>query len=238
MVTLRLTLLMLAGVSVFAQPRLHRDPGGRFSVPIPTGWTATPAGESVVLTAGGAYTLITVIEGGGAEPRRVAQFTDQFGRQWTEYKRIQTGAATLGGRTGAFALYSGKNPKGVDAIVKAISAPAGSAAHVVVFSCPVAEWDQRKAAMETIERGFAFGAGGPRRQRRQRRGLRQEFRRRRFPPPSAGRPSNSGSADRRACAAQRVQGGGASWRDGAGVDGKFHGGQVGAGDVQRHLQIR
>jgi hypothetical protein len=160
MVTLRLTVLILAGLSAYAQPRTHRDPGGRFSVPIPAGWTATPAGESVVLTAGGAYALVTVIEGGGAEPRRVAQFTDQFGRQWPQYKRIQTGTTTLGGRSGAFALYSGTNPKGVDAIVKAISAPAGAAAHLVIFSCPVAEWEQRKPAMETIERGFAFGAGG------------------------------------------------------------------------------
>lgn len=153
--TLRLTFWMLAAVSVFAQPRTYRDPGGRFTVPIPTGWTATPAGESVMLTAGGAYTLVTVVDS-----RRVAEFTDQFGRQWSQYKRIQTGAATLGGRNGAFALYSGTNPKGVDAMVKALSAPSGNTAHLVVFSCPVAEWEQKKAAMETIERGFAFGAGG------------------------------------------------------------------------------
>jgi hypothetical protein len=115
----------------------------------------------MLTSGGGAYGMVAFIELGAAQQQRVAAFTDQFGRQWTGYQRMQTGAATLGGRNGAFALYSGKNPKGVDAIVKAISAPNGNDAYVLLFSCPVAEWEQRKADISAIEKGFAFGAGTP-----------------------------------------------------------------------------
>ena len=157
-----LLLLSAAAATLAAQSRVYRDPSGHFSVPIPAGWTATPNGGSLILSSGGgAYAMIAFIESGGAQQQRVAAFTDQFGRQWTGYKRMQTGAARLGGREGAFALYTGRNPKGVDAIVKALSAPNGNDAYVLVFSSPVAEWESKKQAMEAIERGFAFGAGRP-----------------------------------------------------------------------------
>lgn len=154
-------MLPLVGM-LAAQPRPYRDPNGRFSLPVPAGWTATPSGDALMLTtSGGAYGMVAVIAQGAAQQQRVAAFTDQFGRQWTGYRRLQSGAAKLGGRDGAFVVYSGTNPKGVDAVVKALSAPAGNDALVLLFSCPTAEWERRKPEMESIERGFSFGGGAP-----------------------------------------------------------------------------
>ena len=77
--------------------RVYRDPGGRYSFPVPQGWTATPNGPALMLVSGDSYGLVMVIEGGAADPSRVAQYTDQFGRQWQAYQRLQNGNATLGG---------------------------------------------------------------------------------------------------------------------------------------------
>ncbi|MCX6627841.1 MAG: hypothetical protein NTW28_09455 [Candidatus Solibacter sp.] len=152
-----LCVVFCAGLVVAQQTRTYRDPAGRFSVPVPPGWTAAAAGEMTMLTSGATYGLVGVVEGGGADPRRVANFTDQFGRQWQQYKRLQNGNARLGGSNGAFALYSGVNPKGVEAVVKALSAPSGTAAYVLIFSCPLTGWESKKPGMDAIERGFAFG---------------------------------------------------------------------------------
>jgi hypothetical protein len=162
MVGLRVVCLMAATVVAGAQTRSFRDPQGRFSVAVPPGWNASANGDAVMLTtSGGAYGMVVVIPMGAAQQNRVAEFTDQFGRQWSAYQRVSTGAAKLGGRDGAYALYTGKNPKGVDAVVKAVSAPLGNDAVVVVIACPVGEWEQRKAAVEAIERGMTFGAAVP-----------------------------------------------------------------------------
>lgn len=152
--------VLLTALLLAAQPRPYRDPAGRYSFTVPANWTASPAGEMLTLRSGDSYALVAIIEGGGADPPRVAQFADQFGRQWKQYKRLQSGPAKLGGRDGAFAIYSGVNPAGVDAIVKAISAPNGTAAYLLLFSCPMNEWEAKKAPMEGIERSFVMGSAG------------------------------------------------------------------------------
>jgi hypothetical protein len=166
-----------------AQNQVYRDPGGRFSVPVPAGWTATPAGEMLQLKSGDAYAIVIVLEGGGEDPRRVARFTDDFGQRWQGYKRLNTGTLRVGNVDGAYAIYSGTNPKGVDAVVKAVSAPLGSSAVIVIASCPVAQWSAKQAAIEGIVTRFTVGRESP---------PQQPAQRDTFAPPPGG--NNGGSA--------------------------------------------
>ena len=154
---IQLFVSFLAIAFVLLASDVYRDPQARFSAALPTGWTSGTAGGMTRFVSGNAYALIHIVEGGAADPRRVAQFTDQFGQQWRDYRRLQNGKAQLGAIPGAFAIYSGTNPKGVDAIVKAVSAPFGNDAIVILSSCPVAEWTAKKQNIESIERGFQAG---------------------------------------------------------------------------------
>lgn len=154
---IQLFVSFLAIAFVLLASDVYRDPQGRFSAALPTGWTSGTAGGMTRFVSGNAYSLIHMVEGGAADPRRVAQFTDQFGKQWRDYRRLQNGKAQLGAISGTFAIYSGTNPKGVDAIVKAVSAPFGNDAIVILSSCPVEEWTAKKQDIESIERGLQAG---------------------------------------------------------------------------------
>jgi len=140
---------------------VYRDPQGRFSLDVPSGWSGGAAGGMTRFVSGNAYTLIHFIDGGAADPRRVVQFTEQFGQQWRNYRRVQNGNAQLGGLRGGFAIYSGTNPKGVEAIVKAVSVPLGQDAIVVLSSCPTSEWFAKKQDIESFERSFSASSRAP-----------------------------------------------------------------------------
>jgi len=155
------TLIGFAGV-LFAQTQTYRDPAGRFSIPVPPGWTVKPLGEMLQLQSGNAYTLVTVIPGGGDDPHRIARFTDDFGKQWKAYERKKTGLMQVGGTEGAYAIYTGVNARGVDSLVKALSVPLGSSAVVVLTYCPMAEWESKRQVVEgALESGFMVGRGSP-----------------------------------------------------------------------------
>jgi hypothetical protein len=150
-------LLAIAGV-LFAQSA-YRDPDGRFSLTVPAGWTVSNQQGMVQLRSGNSYTLVTVLDGGGDDPHRIARFTDEFGKEWRSYRRMKTGFVPIGGTDFAYAIYTGVNARGVEALVKAISAPLGSSAIVVLTFCPVEEWPGKRAAVEDIIEGkFSLGS--------------------------------------------------------------------------------
>ena len=153
-----ITFIAITFIAISFAAGTYNDPRGRYSVALPAGWTPGASGGITTFVSGNAYSLVQIVEGGAADPGRVAQVTDQFGRQWRDYRRLQNGAARLGGINGAFAIFAGTNPKGVDAIVRAISAPLGNDAIVILSSCPVAEWSGKKADIDAIERGFSARA--------------------------------------------------------------------------------
>jgi hypothetical protein len=154
--------LLVATVASQALGAEYRDPGGRFSIDLPQGWSSSPSPNGTYFVAGNAYALATVVANGGANPSQVAAFTDQFGKQWSNYRRLQSGNATVAGQAGAFAVYAGTPPKGGDAVLKALSTPVGNDALVLLFSAPASEWAGRKTAFEQMERGLRLGrpAGG------------------------------------------------------------------------------
>jgi hypothetical protein len=156
--SIKLPVCYFAFIAISFAAGAYRDARGRFSATLPAGWTSGEAGGMTRFVSGNAYTLVQFIAGGAADPRRVTQFTAQFGQQWRDYRRLQNGKAQLSGVEGAFAIYAGTNPKGVDAIVRAISAPFGNDAILILSSCPVAEWSAKKMDIEAIERGFSARA--------------------------------------------------------------------------------
>ena len=133
----------------------YRDPGGRFSIDLPQGWSSSPSPNGIYFISGNAYALATFVPSGG-----VNAFTDQFGKQWSNYRRLQTGEAMVAGKPGTFAVYAGTPPKGGDSVMKAISTQAGNDALVLIFSAPAAEWGARKSAFEQMERGLRVGGNG------------------------------------------------------------------------------
>jgi hypothetical protein len=49
-----LAVALIIGVTALAQTRTYRDPAGRYALPVPAGWTATPNGSTLLLTSGDA----------------------------------------------------------------------------------------------------------------------------------------------------------------------------------------
>lgn len=158
----RNTLPIFAAGLVFAlagalSAEVYNNQAGQYSIEVPNGWTAMPQGENVYVSSGkSAYALVLIITGGGAQPSRVAQVTDQFGQQWREYKRTNDGPVTLDGVGGRYAIYYGFNPIGVRAVVRAVSAPRGADAIVYIFSCPAQEGNQWMPVAQAMEASLRF----------------------------------------------------------------------------------
>lgn len=148
-------LCFLSGLS-FGE--VYRDPGGRFTVEVPPGWTSKSESGVAFLSGGSLSVVISVVVGGGANPALVERLIDQFQKQWGNPRITGVGPHTASGAPGFWTMYEGNDPKWGRYVLRAVSATAGNDAVLLSFACAASEWPKRKAEAEAIESSLVMGA--------------------------------------------------------------------------------
>jgi hypothetical protein len=154
--------LWAAGVCGFSQTTgsPYRDRQGRFSLNVPNGWTATPFPGFVQIEHGNAVASVIVNDGAQDPEALLASLSKQMEGQWKDFKKIQRAASTLGRGPAVFGVFAGLNPRGVDSLVKIVTATEGRNSFAIVMSSPTAEFMANKVGFDAIELSFSIG-GAP-----------------------------------------------------------------------------
>ncbi len=152
-----LLLLALAGSVPVAAQETFPDPLGRFTVPVPAGWTARSVLDAAVVLAREPAT-ITVGAGRDADPATVVEETmATFASYWGAFRAEGHGPVTLGGQPGEFALASARSTLGAAVYIKvvALRAPTGG---IITFieNLPQEGLDGLEAEVGLIESGIRF----------------------------------------------------------------------------------
>lgn len=157
-------------------PGLYRDPQGRFSVQVPTGWEARSERDAARIGHGNAYALIVVVSGGGRRPPLILERIRQFGRQWN-FQENSAAGETLAGRPAIAGVHTGYDEAGLGTMMlKTVSVAVGEDAYLLLMVSPAREFEQNKPALDQIDRSFSI-PGSPE-------------------PPSGTKPPDRGSASR------------------------------------------
>jgi len=135
----------------------YADPAGRFTLQVPAGWKVEPQGGGVSLLKGPAYASVLTAAGRGAPQGMVEALSQRIGAQWQRFAGSSSGEAQLGGRPGAYAWYSGVNPRGTESVLKIAATVDGETGYAMLLSAPRGEFAGYKAELEQIEAGFRLG---------------------------------------------------------------------------------
>ncbi|MGI8509135.1 MAG: hypothetical protein ACR2MQ_07410, partial [Gemmatimonadaceae bacterium] len=139
---------------------MYRDPNGRFSVTVPSGWNAAPQGDGVVVTKGSSYVLMSPFDGGRSPHDVVAALSQQYSSQWRNLTSAGRGDFTLGWQPASYEMFSGTSPKGIPAVLRiaGVIAPGGQA-YAVLGSAPQSEFADVKSALQSIDASITFPGG-------------------------------------------------------------------------------
>ncbi len=140
---------------------VYRDPQHRFSLLVPTGWTAAPSGEassgSIQLQRGGAVVIVGSF-GGVREARdAVASVVNQFMRQYKQMQEMSHGDFTLNSATAAYAMFGGRNQKGVAMILRIVGVDAPGEPITLIANVPKDEVKELSEQLAVLENSFALG---------------------------------------------------------------------------------
>jgi hypothetical protein len=159
MIRLVLTLLLTAAFFAPAQAAdtLYRDARSpSFSLLVPDGWTAERNDQGVLLRRDDAYFMLRVMPGGDSPGAMLVQMRPQFERQYKGFREVAAGRVAFGGLDGAFAVYAGVPPSGIESITRIVAVTNGQMVYMAFEGSPVAG-AQRRPEMERIERSFTPG---------------------------------------------------------------------------------
>ena len=160
---LLLGLVLMLPLSTKAQPGsevLYRNPHGRFAVAVPPGWQREDHGDDgVKLSRQNTSCEVTHLRGAASGPAIVSQVVGQVSAQWQNFNLVDEGEAMLAGRSGAFAVGVGTNPRGVPAVFRIIAAGTGADVLTVLISSPQSEFASLKGELTRIEQSLTFGTG-------------------------------------------------------------------------------
>lgn len=147
-----LTLIACLFLSAPVLPQdVYTDPAGSYRLAVPAGWQVQAQGGGVSLLNGPAYASLLTVGGRGAPAGLVEAIANNFLSQWQHFEGASSGAARFAGREGAYAWYTGANPRGVEAVVKIVATVAGDTGYVLMYSAPRADFGGFKADFERIE---------------------------------------------------------------------------------------
>jgi hypothetical protein len=155
-----LTALALSGLCVpaFSQAGSpFRDQQGRFSLAVPSGWSASPLGDAVQLRHGNALASVLVSEGRQDTRNLLLSLGGQMAGQWRNFKEIQTAASSLGGQPASYGVFGGLNPQGVDSLLKIVTSTNGRNSFAIIMSSPTAEFMANRPGFDAIELSFSMG---------------------------------------------------------------------------------
>lgn len=141
---------------------MYRDPRQRFTLAVPDGWTAAPRDFGANLSCDKAYASLVVMERPGVARDLVSFFSAQLAGQWQNWRELERGDVRFGDQAGTFAVYSGTNPEGVEAVVKIVAVATADTAYALLMSVPVAGFDEAmRRDLARIEQGFTLGSPSP-----------------------------------------------------------------------------
>lgn len=137
--------------------QLYRDPGGRFTVSIPGGWTAAPQGGGVQISQGSSWMTIGPFAGVARPQDVVDQLQGQFAGQYKNFTRTKAGPFQLNGRAAALGMYEGVNPKGtaVALVVIGVAGP-GQTQFAILSSVAQSDEGSMNGAMQSMLNSIQF----------------------------------------------------------------------------------
>ncbi|HSV61096.1 MAG TPA: hypothetical protein VLJ19_19570 [Variovorax sp.] len=157
------TLLLAAAPLVAAHAQsIYSDPAGRYTLQVPSGWKVEPQGGGVSLLKGPAYASVLTAGGRGAPKGMVEALAQRVSSQWQHFTGTSAGDAQLGGKPGAYAWFTGVNPRGTEGVLKIAATVDGEIGYAMLMSAPRSEFAAYKGDLEQIEAGFRLTSGARR----------------------------------------------------------------------------
>lgn len=133
--------------------RDRRQPS--FTLLVPDGWTAVPNEQGVTISRDDSYFQLRVFGGSTSPGAMLVQVRPQFEQQWKQFREIEAGRTRFGGLDGAFVVYGGVPPSGVNSIARVITTTNGQLTFAAFVGMPVDKAQQRKPDLDRIERSFS-----------------------------------------------------------------------------------
>jgi len=111
----------------------YRDPQGRFSLAVPSGWNTASDNGNVTLSSGASW--VSVATGTGAQPSDVNhKIAQQIQAQYKDFKLLNEGDFQNNGHPAHGTNATGINPKGARVSVLVVSISAGSGNYLILIS--------------------------------------------------------------------------------------------------------
>jgi hypothetical protein len=104
---------------------------------------------------GDRYITLTVSNGQFDPAALMSSIAEQVGRQWRGFTEVSRGETSLSGQRGTSNVYTGTNPRGVEASPQLVSAVVGGNTFVFLLSGPKAEFESIEGAFVQMRRSFA-----------------------------------------------------------------------------------
>ena len=156
-------MLLLAASSLVHAQSIYTDPEKSYKVQVPPGWRIETQPGGVSLLKGPAYASVLKVSGRGAPKAMVEALGQKFVSQWRRFDGASSGDSQFGGKPGAYAWFTGANPRGVDAVLKIVGTVDGEFGYAMMISAPRSDFANFKADFEKIESGFELTGSGSRR---------------------------------------------------------------------------
>ena len=157
----RIALLGLLSLSpTLLADTTYRDPKGRFTIPVPAGWTQTPGEGFFKLDHGSASAFVLAIDDFQSPKDTVASVLEEIGKRWRSFKQQDGAEVRFGAQPGYSAGGFGFNPSGVQAFVVVYAAARRSEGFAMIVSAPTAEIQSINPDLQKIIEGFVIESGG------------------------------------------------------------------------------
>lgn len=134
----------------------YRDPQGRFSLAVPSGWNSASDNGNLTLSSGASW--VTVATGSGGQPSEEnRQIVQQIQAQYKDFKILNEGDFQSNGHPSHGTNATGINPKGQRVSVLVVSIGAGSGHYLVLISSsPNDQAQQINGAVMQIAQSVKF----------------------------------------------------------------------------------
>ena len=144
-----------AALTQTGKGNLYRDPQDRFTVIVPSEWTAAGLVEGGVrLTRGNAHCTITAIEGGASAREIVAETIRRFEKQWQDFEVVGPGERTVEGRRGLYAQATGLSAGAEASVLQLWAIPYGLRTLLLIAVIPRDRDASDRASLEKIQQSL------------------------------------------------------------------------------------
>jgi hypothetical protein len=143
--------------TALANDSIYRDPRRpSFTLLVPDGWTAEKTEQGVRLKRGTGFVGVWVRPGGASPGAILVQLRPQFERQYKNFRELQSGQMMLGGHKGAYAVYAGIPPSGVETVTRVATMTDGRLTYSLFTEAHTDELSRLKPDLDRIEASFAI----------------------------------------------------------------------------------